>query len=364
MSWHIRYQKINIARRYDASVTITSNFASFNPTLRYRFFNIQNPSSNFKSSYLNAGFFYSYSILPESLRFLRGNILAVNSDYNLESNKFENIFFSISSNITRIARLQFTLSNSFITNTSTSQIELIFDLPFTRTSTYATENSLTQSIQGSVGYDNAFSDFSFYSRQQIGRAAASFRLFVDDNNNNNYDFGEIIIKDGDISLGVSVTKFKDKNGIIRVRELIPYEVYSVNIIESSIKNPLLVPEYNNFTFRTEPNTFKIIDIPFYIAGEISGKVFKTIDDFKDPVSGIDVIIENVDGTFKKSIKTFADGSYYYFGLKPGSYIIYLNKEQLNFLNLQPDKKENFIEIENKEYGDIVREIDFGLTKKN
>ena len=177
-------------------------------------------------------------------------------------------------------------------------------------------------------------------------------MFVDGNGNEIYDEGEELIKNGNISLGTSVIR-REGDGILRARELSPYTKYYAKINEESIKNPTFIPKETSFSFDTDPNSYKSIDIPFFIAGEISGKVSRETNGVKTPIQSVD------DGSLK-TINTFSDGTFYYFGLKPGAYRIFLDEAHTNILKTISYPSLRMIKVKPDPNGDIIEGLDFTL----
>ena len=210
---------------------------------------------------------------------------------------------------------------------------------------------------GSFSYDRVTNEVRGFNRGQVGRASAVFTFFIDSNGNSKFDEDEEIINNGNIIIGTSVVT-RQKNGIISVRELDPYTIYTVDIDENTIKNPLLVPGIRRFSFVADPNSVKNIEIPFYIAGEIDGQVFRKFGDSKSPVAGIKINITNDKEEDVTTISTYSDGTFYYFGLRPGNYIATIDEKHLEILGIKKEVKPIRFTISPKENGDIVTDANF------
>lgn len=131
----------------------------------------------------------------------------------------------------------------------------------------------------------------------------------------------------------------------------------VKVDENSINNPLLKPSIKEFSFKAKPDQVKGIDIPFYISGEISGTVYEFVGGERREAGGIQVIIESDKNELIK-IRTFGDGSFYYFGIKPGNYIIYIDPKYTR-------EKESFppeysIKIETGENNNFISDLIFEI----
>ena len=60
----------------------------------------------------------------------------------------------------------------------------------------------------------------------------------------------------------------------------------------------------------------------------------------------------------ETVVTFSDGSYYYFGLRPGKYIAYLDEKQLGILGIKKEVEPIEFTITAIENGDVVMNADF------
>ena len=69
-------------------------------------------------------------------------------------------------------------------------------------------------------------------------------------------------------------------------------------------------------------------------------------------------IKNLEDEKIENVVTFSDGSYYYFGLRPGKYVAYLDEEQLKILKINKRVEPIEFTISPMEDGDIISNIDF------
>ncbi len=350
----------NNGERKNFRFGINSTFYRFSHTLTYEYFNSANNIAEFTRSVISTGFFYSLPNLPGIFKTLFGSVLSFKLSYNLNSGKAENMFLALSTNIFSNTRLQIIHNRNFPANISNTALQLIVDFSFTRSTTTLTNSQLTQNLSGSLGYDNNYSTFHPYNRFQQGKSAAVINCFVDVNGNSKYDPGEKNIK------GLKI-KFNNLSGInysedgkILVSELIPYSVYHAKLIDTKVQNPLLIPKFKKFSFVADPNKYKRIDIPFYYAGEVDGEVKREGKNEILPVSGIPVVIENITTHEKKKFNSFSDGSFYYFGLLPGKYKVYIDEKILKKIAKTVEPEYYKIEVKSVETGEYFDNLNFLL----
>lgn len=344
----------------DFSIGMSSNFSYFSPSINYHMMHVNSNDITTNNDNIDLGFNWSMNFLQRYFSFIRGSILTSRVYYNLTKSKTENLSVSLSSNLTENGRVQISYTNNFINKFSFTQLNIVFYFPQTQFSTSISKESFSNSLIGSIGYNIPNKNITLYNRNQVGRSGVVIRLFIDENNNGLFDNNEETIKNAKIDIPVADVKYMD-NGLIIAHDLNPYTVYDFQIREESLKNPLLISKQKTYSFVTEPNSFKPINIPLHIAGEISGKVFRLMNKVKIPLAGLKIHIKNLDTNESISLNTFSDGSYYYFGLFPSRYLIFADEEQLKSIGLKQVEKEIKFEIQSKSSGDAIENLDILLT---
>jgi endonuclease YncB( thermonuclease family) len=153
------------------------------------------------------------------------------------------------------------------------------------------------------------------------------------------------------------------SGITRVRRLLPYTRYNIDIIVSSISNPLWVPKAYDFSTITDPDIYKPIDVPFYATGVLDGSVLMQTGNKLEAVPGIEIHVQSVNDKYHKDIRVFADGSFYEMGVPPGKYIAYVDSTQLNVLGASCDPPIRSFDVRITAEGDYVEGMKFLLKKQ-
>lgn len=318
-------------KRSDISLRTFLNYKNISPSLELSYYGLDNNSRLYESTLLN--FRLNYSFYLKSAIF-SGNIIDARYIYDLMNDRGQAINFTFSTTLLHQLRLQLSYINNFINSNSEIQLRVVLDLPTFRSQTTISRNVLTHSLSGSINYDHGSDSFTYYNRSMLGRSAAKFKFFVDGNSNKMYDYGEVLISNMDVQINSIGKKQKVNESNIIINDLDSYSKYNVKLIDKKNKNPLYFPYEEKFSFISDPHQFKQIEIPFYEAAEASGNIRKKYKGNFLPVSGIKIIFKNLDTNEETEIKSMSDGSYYYYGLKPGHYKIYLNNEQLNRMQLK------------------------------
>lgn len=300
---------------------------------------------------------------------LEGTFLRAQLRYNPNLSELIQTDLQISRNIFDRGRIQASFSRNFRGNFNLFSFGITLDFNSTRTSSTIRSSrdgtSITQNVLGSIGYDNNNNNTIFSNRQQVGRAATAVRLYVDENNSGTYESGEQVIKDNAVRIGRSGVTNMAESGVIYLSQLQAYNRMNLEINQAAIRNPMLIPELEEFSIVTDPNQYKTINIPFYNSGVVSGRVTELQNGEKNPLSGLRVYLESSeDSTLVEEMRTFNDGTFYAYEIPPGSYKLYIDNKQLEFLKAdsKPDTIE--VEVEALSEGDFVEGLNFTVVPKS
>jgi hypothetical protein len=356
------YTKFDNYRSYNYNFQTSLSLGSFRPVLEYQktLFQFNDGRGAFNRSHLSMGLLTNLPFLTKLSSLFPDNLISAGAEYSFDQKRLEKLNLSFSGSITRNARLEFNYKKNIINNSSDFNVQLELDLPHTRNYVTAGRNSVSAVLTGSVGFDIPNDKFLFYNRQQVGSGAVSFRMFIDKNGNGEFDHDETLIKDVKVDLRQVATFDKDNNDVLRVTELIPNMKYTVDINESSLKNPMLVPKYKTFSFIADPNIFKPVDIPFYMTSEISGLVSVENGSSNYNFSGTKIFIKNLDDNKIISLSTYFDGGFYFLGLLPGRYTAYIDPVQLSRLNAKCFPEKIDFEVKKGDKNNSIEDINFNL----
>lgn len=340
---------------HDSRIYIYYNTGFFNP-----FIGINNQSTNYIGSknYYGQAYIGASLNLPNlfsSSRFLTGSILNFRFVHNYSEKKVESFNFYFSSNLINPLRIQIWAEKNFLRNYDNYNLQLNLELnQFKYWLSSNVRDNLTQSIQGSISYYPKINQLYFYKQSQIDKSSLIFLMFEDQNGNSIYDKNEKLTKGTDITAEIPYTKSKLSEGIYLVTDLVPYDRYRFKLVETQKSDLLRMSGIEALDIFTEPNQAKLISIPFYSVGEVSGAVYRNVINQIIPLSGVKLKIINNDTGKEIIIQTFSDGSFYYFGLPPAKYSIRILNEQLESLGLISDPEEIHFEIsrdENQRYNE-------------
>jgi hypothetical protein len=147
----------------------------------------------------------------------------------------------------------------------------------------------------------------------LDRAGIAGVVYRDLNVNGTRDPGEPGVGGVQVRVGSQAAR-TDDTGRFDTWDLVPFEPTTLEIDSLSLRDPLWVPAARLFSTRLSPNAFRDIAVPLVPVGEIAGRVTRGLR----PVAGIRVRLLAGERTALEST-TFADGEFYFFGVRPGSY---------------------------------------------
>lgn len=312
---------------------------------------------------------YSFGRSRQHPPLLRGIYLRAMMNFIPSRSEVEDLEFQISRNIFKKGRFNLSAGRNFTGSFNIIRFSLAFDFNQVRSNTSVRTSrqsaSFTQSIRGSAGFDSNNNQVMLSNRQQAGRSGLAVRMFVDQNGNGKYDPEDEIIPQRAIRLGRAGGKTITKNGITYISQLQPYRQYNMSVNKSAVNNPLLVPDLQNFSVITDPNQFKLIEIPFYMTGVVDGMVHKISGDDKEGLSGIRLFLTQINvppgvEPFTEEIRTFSDGSFYSYEIPPGDYELEVDPTQVEFLNVLPDPDKLTFTIRSLANGDFAEGLELNL----
>jgi hypothetical protein len=346
----------------------TVSYKQINGTIEYRLSELKYGADlATREPVLSSAILYSFSP-HKKLASVTTNILIGSSFiYNLERKSADELRLDLSSNVTPSGRVQFSYTRNFVRNQYIASVQFVYEFPFARSTTTVStgENdaSIIQNVRGTVGYDSHQRTFHSNNLESVGLSALTMHMFVDKNGNRVFDAGEQTINDVTLNLGQAAFIDNGDSGITLIRRLLPYTRYNIDIVESSISNPLWVPKAYAFSAITEPNIYKPIDVPFYATGVLEGSVLMQTGSMLEAVPGIEIHVQSINGKYGKNIRIFADGSFYQMGVPPGKYIAYVDSTQLGVLGASCDPPIRSFDVRITTEGDYIEGMKFLLKKR-
>lgn len=340
------------------NVDISSRIWQFNLRVNYRnaFTQIENLTV-FGEHSLTTSLTYTVARTPGVPIFVRGTFIRGQVLYDFRSSRLAQTDFQLSRTLFRNGRLNVNLGYNFKQKSISTEVGFTLDLNIIRSTT--TLNSighdlaLRQSLNGSIGVDARNGRIELSNREQVGRAAVSVLSYVDNNNSGTFDTTDEVLPYNSVVLDNPVSAKVGKDGILRLSQLQSYYRYNLKVNRNSMSDPTLVPLTSEFSFITDPNQYKRVEIPFYRGGIIDGIVLVDTRTGLQGQGGLRLLIKGVSVQYEQTIRTFADGGFYAMDIPPGQYTLEIDQAQLGFLSVTWPQGLLKFEIKASAQGDYV-----------
>ena len=304
--------------------------------------------------------------LALSYRLAGGLSLQSSTAYNFTSNNFN--FFNINLQ-KRISKLNLSCSyqRDIQTKTSSINVSANYALPFSNVGISSSYNgnslNFKESARGSMAFDTGNTPIHVGNNSAIGKGGLLLHPFLDLNANGKLDRGEKRILISSVKVQGAKAVISKKDSIIRIFDLNAFINYTVEFSDTNLDNIAWRLKHKTYKILVDPNQYKRVFIPVISVGEISGIVSIRKDKSVQGQGRITVQILDEKGAKVTEILSEFDGYYSYLGLKPGKYTVRVDETQLKNLNYKALPKLHQITIKVSEYGDIIDDLDFTLSKK-
>ncbi len=352
----------------DVNVQSVINLGALKPTFAYRRSTLDRPEE--RTTLVDAftsGFLYSFENPPLAL--VRGALVSATADYQFDQRRLTRIQGSVGRSVASNHRLSIGYDYAPLTRSGRLQLRYILDLQSVQSTTtletgHPGAANLGQTVRGTTTFTPSSREWTFSGREGIDHSGAIFRFFVDADGDGVLDKGEEAFAGPRIRFDQATTMKALGSGRIRVSDLLPYYRYSVDVDQSNVLNPLWRPKYSRFSFVADPNAFKVIDVPFYAAGELQGTVLQGQGTGARAVPGLTVHIRRTDEPEQYDLVTFSDGSFYHPGVPPGTYTIAPDAAQLRMLRAVAVPASRTLVVPTTTEGATYSDLDFRLTPAN
>ncbi len=305
---------------------------------------------------------------PSFLDFLETTTFSFGTNYHITNDQFLSVSAGFTQRIAQRINLIGTMTRDLQMKINRYNLSLMmnFDELISQSTLNVLNNDyvISQGLSGGVGYDAFNQELFINSRMsglQVGTSSAMLRFFLDDNANGIFDEGEQLVPNVNAKILQGGRRLHDKeSGLSRYVGLQQYAEYNVVIDAESFPNPLWVAYTPTFTFVTDPNSTKIIDVPCYSTGVIEGQVTRNDGIESVPQAGVKIHILRTDSTFVDVLPVYSDGTYYKAGIPPGDYLAWVDSAQVAILNVKSVPELLTFTIGKTTYGDFVDGLNFEL----
>lgn len=192
-------------------------------------------------------------------------------------------------------------------------------------------NHLTgvQVLEGSVRWDRRGGLVDLGNGRNVGRAGVAGVVFLDENGNGRRDAGEPGVPDAQVRVGSQVVR-TDSAGRFRVFDLVPFVRTIVETDSLAFPDPTWVATEPRLALTPEPNVFSQVRIAVVRGGEVSGRV--VWEQHERAVGGLRVVFRDQGRGGETAVTTFSDGTFYAMSVRPGTYRVSVDTDQLDQLH--------------------------------
>lgn len=309
-----------------------------------------------------------YSNLAINFRLPKGIRFTPQAQYEYKQKTLSMLKTEFEKNIFNRGYVNVTYQKTFLRNyvsnySSAVTIGLRYNFSFAQVFTsaikYKQTVATTQSARGSLLYDSKSNYSEWSSQSNLRRGGLVIRPFLDLNCNGRRDANEPKAFGLKLHINGGRIGYNNSDTSIIVTNLEAYNNYFIELDKSSFDNVAWQMKNATVGVTAEPNSFKQIDIPVAIVGEVSGNVFLNTDKGEKGLDRIIVNIYNQQGEQVAHLLSEADGFFNFIGLAPGAYTARIDATQMDKLQLQQATPLAFTISQNME-GDVVNNLQFHL----
>lgn len=161
--------------------------------------------------------------------------------------------------------------------------------------------------------------------------AASLRAFLDSNANGKIDSGEKPLEGVKFAVNSTIRDSKtDANGVALLTGLQGYQPIDVSVVESSLEDPLWIPEKKGFRLMPRVGSALMLDVPIIATGEISGTVRLNESGVLRECPGAKIELVDGTGNVIMAVQSEYDGFFMLSKVLPGKYALRLAADQMAF----------------------------------
>jgi hypothetical protein len=289
-----------------------------------------------------------YNIEPES-EFTSTNIATsynFGNNFNLSMSAIHQ--FKTEDNDTTLTSYSSSLSKTF------DKFLLSLSANYDSESNYGANISLSTSF----GYDIKNKTGIISGTPIANSGAVAAKVFLDDNNNKQFDKGEEVLEDVEIFVGGRKAK-TNKDGVALVTNIQTEGTPEVKMNTDTLPDPYLIARRKAVGITTHAGTIQNIDFPVSRVGEVSGYValnkdggdLKLFDDSNEinPASNVKIeVIDKSNNEVFVEITSGYDGFYLAEMVPFGKYLVRVSPAQANRLNFSHTKEYDLtINMENE-----------------
>lgn len=300
--------------------------------------------------------------LPKGIRF------TPQAQYEYNEKYFSMFRTELEKQVSRDGFMNISYERNMISKINTFLLGFRYNFSFAQVAFSARQSNqltvLSQSASGGGVYDDRGHYFSPNIQKNVGRAGFMIIPFLDYNNNGQKDKGEPEVTGLIVRLPSGRIDGNQKSAVTRVSGLEPYNKYTIDLDGNSFENPAWKIHNKVINVTADPNTFKLIEVPVSVEGEVAGTVYLKKGKIKSGLGRMIVNIYNSNHQLVAKTLTEPDGYFNYLGLLPGDYTVSIDENQLLKTNMKIENPNIPFTIQVKKEGDIFDSVEIIVVGVN
>jgi cell division protein FtsN len=308
-----------------------------------------------------------YSNLSLSLRLPFRFAVIPQTQFSYSQKRFLSTKVGIEKHFFDYGFMNLAYEHNFISRISMAEVGFRYDFSFAQTGLSVRQNSkktsFIQYARGSLLHDRKTKYLGTDNRTNVGKGGIAIVPYLDLNANGIKDRGEPKAYGLNIHTNSGRIDISESDTTIRILGLEPYTNCFVELDPDSFDNISWRLKFKSLSVTVDPDILKLVEIPVSVVGEASGKVMIENGSI---IKGLGrVIISFYTNDHRLIGKTLSedDGYFSFLGLAPGAYMVEINKEQLNKLELVADPERIEFRIVSGIDGDIIDNLNFNLKNE-
>lgn len=210
---------------------------------------------------------------------------------------------------------------------------------------YSTQNDLNARLNLSFSStkDPRNGDLIVRAQQMADSGSISVRVYLDENYNGLFDDGDTPLEGIQFKADGTTEKTKTgKDGIALLTGLETYRNIEIELAKGTLEDPYWISDPEGVSVVLRPGIAAQADFPVVTTGEVDGTVYRRKGEWANEVR--DVIVQLVDpsGRVVYQTETAFDGFYLLDFVKPGTYTLRVDPNQIKQLRLSPPKETEIV----------------------
>jgi len=207
----------------------------------------------------------------------------------------------------------------------------------------ATGLTVALSVNVALGFDSRTRVWHAQARPMAASGAFSALAFLDTNGNGVRDPGEPPLEGVALTLQRSRQPGRTgKNGVVFVPNAPNGVASDVSLDTSTLEDPSAIPELEAIRVVARPGKTIAVDFPVYLAGEITGTVTIRGASGRRDGAGLSVQLVSPDNKELRRTLTAYDGFYDITTIRPGTYRLRIDPDDLKRLELSPSMEREIV----------------------